>query len=1020
MLPEGKNIQGATPPRGAVPSPAPGSDSTGIGGLLHRHEAGVQEASTELVALVAAEIRRIAPRHHRERTTAIAPEEQLTRLLSKLLSDSALDPADRAPFLTIYARAVRRVVCDRLAERGTAGLEPDVAGGISPAPELILAIDDVLTSLAHVNARLVSVVECLYYARLTEDETAAALRADAASVQREWMRARAWLLKELTGEAAPAPRREVSVTNAVWVDAVLRNAVALPLGERGEFLEQCHAAAPGLRKDVEDLLRLSDPALPGPRPGDLSAAALWSCLAGTQFVERADPVPAAADVVPAFERTPPIADVMEPVTPTALPAPDEATPMIGHWRILRDLGGGPMGALYLVEREGYGSRAAARRLPLVDPTGVRQQFAHECRPLLALRHPRLAGILDSGETSDGHLFIVRDYVEGQTIDRYCADQNLGLAARVKTVVRVCSAVQQAHRRLIAHGALDASKIYVDRDGEVTLVDCGVAPMLSSLTATAGPGGWRPAAGSPELLRGEAVTVMSDVYQLGALLRELLTRDAPLVGRLPEDLDAIIALALRDDPDKRYPSVSALRSDLQRWLDRRPIWARRNSHVYRAGRFFSRRRVPLALAAAVVMVGSIVLPPFLGDNRADQSADRAAQVNRLLAGMLAPTSQAGGPEPPTARTFVDQAATIVRQEFASQPAEQARLLLAVGTSYAAIGHYPSAIEVLEEALVLQRSAHGDDATAVADVLEPLGQARHVLGRYDEADASLRLAVAIRSRRLGASHPATLSANVSLAALLASRGQLLEAEPILRASVEASDADQAGEVWPRAMAALAGVLRERGHRREAEAAYRRTLARYESSAAPRTADHAGTQVGLALLLLRRSELAEAEALLAAALPTLRRHYHPEHPLLLDSLLAQARLRIEQDRLDDARGALQQAERIQQQSLRTFHLAVPATRALHAELARRENRFEDAVASTRMALEEFDRLALPDHPSTIEIRATLADALIALGRGDEAIPVLGRAIAAAETLSPAGDDRTTRLRASLLGATSARPRD
>ena len=979
--------------------------NTGLEGLLHRSEAGVQEASTELVALVTAEIRRIAPAQQRDRGAVANPDDQLAYLLSKLVSDSALAPDHRAPFLIIYARAVRRVVCDYLTQHGGSGLGSDFSSGGAPAPEMILAIDAVLNSLERVNARLVSVVECLYFALLTEDETAAALCSDVASVQLEWARARAWLLKELTDDAGAGLRQEVSVTNAVWVDAVLRNAVALPGADRGEFLEQCHAAAPGLRKDVEDLLRLSDPSMPGPRPGDLAAAALWSCLVGGHVAGSSNVRHPAADAIPAGDSAPPVEDV---------------PPRFGPWRVIRDLGGRPMGDLYLVERDRETSRAAARILPVPDTAGVRHQFARECRTLSALRHPRIAGILESGVTPDFRLFIIRDYVEGPTIDRYCNDEASSLEARVTTVVRVCSAVQQAHRRLVAHGALSASNIFVNRHGDVTLVDCGIAPLLSSLTATDQDAGWRPASGSPEQLRGEAVTVMSDVYQLGVLLRELLTAGAWSGGALPADLDAIVGHALRDDPDKRYPSVSALRSDLQRWLDRRPVWARRDTRVYRAGKFYSRRRVPLAVAAAAVMVGALVVPPFVGETTpASQGGDRAEHVNRLLAGLLAPTDDPSRADPPTARAFVDQAAAVVRRELAAQPVDRARLLLTIGKSYTAIGHYQSADDVFEEALGLRRAAHGDDALDVAEVLESLGRGRLMLGRYDEAETSLRMAVAIRTRRLGASDPATLSASVSLGAVLASRGHLLEAEPILRSSVDAAAELPERDVRARALATLGWVLRDRGSLSEGATAYRGALALYEAVAAASLAGEvAATQAGLALLEIRRSDLVEAEALLSAALPALRRIYHPTHPLLIEPVHALARLRIEQGGLDDARAALQQAERIQP-SLERFHLAVPATRALQAELARRENRMDDAVASARLALEEFERLGLPDHPVTIEIRATLGDALVTLGRGDEAVPVLGRAIATLEQLSPTGDERTVRLRASLLRATSPRTR-
>jgi tetratricopeptide (TPR) repeat protein len=180
-----------------------------------------------------------------------------------------------------------------------------------------------------------------------------------------------------------------------------------------------------------------------------------------------------------------------------------------------------------------------------------------------------------------------------------------------------------------------------------------------------------------------------------------------------------------------------------------------------------------------------------------------------------------------------------------------------------------------------------------------------------------------------------------------------------------------------------------------------------------------VGLAGLLISRGDTDEPAALLIDALQALRRLYGPDHPALLEALRAQGRLRLAQQRLPEAHAAVEEAQRIQQDSLGVFTLDVPANGVLQAELALRDGRAADAVAASRLVLDELERLELGDHPLTIDARAALGEALTALGRGEEAIPVLSRAITTAESWIAGDDHRTLRLRGALAGAQTSAAR-
>jgi tetratricopeptide (TPR) repeat protein len=977
-----------------------------VSGLLQRHQEGVRDAAAELVALVAAEIRRIAGTQGRAGDAPRDADERLANLLATVLSDCALDPQDRPPFLTIYARAVRQVVCDHLSEHGNEILDSGENDG-APQRDAILSIDAVLHPIERVNARLVTVVECLYFARLTEDETAAALRSDRAAVQREWTRARAWVIKELAAQDGYTPRSDVSVPNAVWVDAVLRSAIALPVDDRDEFLARCHAAAPNLRQEVEDLLRLGTPDTPGPRVGDLSADALWSVL--TAAGAFSPPVDHPGETPPA-ETSGEVAETREIAADPEPVSPPEEPLHLGEWRIITEQQARGAGRVFLVRRTERDEPAFARMLP-VEPTSSNiELFNHECRRLAAIDDPAVARLLDHGISSDGHFYVVHACVRGQALTRYGERKGLGLRSRVELLVRVCAGLQAAHRMLVAHGGLGESTVVVGDDGKVVIRDCGLAPIISALAGTDAD----PAAAS----------VNSDIKQAGLLLRTVVFPSTTSMDGGDADLAAISRCAAGDDSRERYSSIGALRSDLQRWLDRRPVLARGGGRAYRVGRFITRRRVPVAVAATLALVATVLLPPRIAERqRTAADRDRGAAIDRVLAGLFDGSRHEDGTlETPGARLYVARAATLVRSGFHGDPGRRSAGLLTVGRAYIDLGVYQSSIDVLEEALALARQHHGDDSVQVAEILEPVGQGRHALGRYDEAESALRTARAIRVLRAGAAHPSTRSADVELARLLHRLGRTAEAEQILRTSVGAprSATDSSGSTPDhlaiRSRAALAGVLSSRGLFDEAERLYRDVLAVRQERA---SVERAGAQVGLAGLLIARGDREEPATLLLEGLQTLRRHHGPDHPVQLEALRTQARLRLAQSQLDEARAALSTAGRIHEQSVGAFTLDVPATRALQAELALREGRMGDAVAASRLALEEFERLSLGDHPLTIEVRAVLGEGLTALGRRDESGPVLERALAAAERAFPPGDPRTVRLRAAVSEAAAGRRR-
>ena len=316
---------------------------------------------------------------------------------------------------------------------------------------------------------------------------------------------------------------------------------------------------------------------------------------------------------------------------------------IGAYRIVRQIGEGGMGAVYLAERAGeFQQRAAIKLLRAgMDSRGIVARFRRERQILAGLDHPNIARLLEGGTTEEGRPYFVMEYVEGEPIDAYAARHGLGIEERLRLFQQVCAAVQYAHQNLVVHRDIKPGNILVagtsGGPGVPKLLDFGIAKLLASdvpretmgLTQ-AGLRPMTPEYASPEQVRGEPVTTAADVYSLGAVLYQLLAGKAPhdfpssapaemervicetdprppsqvasetIARQLRGDLDTIVLKAIERDPRRRYGSAEQLSADIQRRLDGRPIQARPQTLVYRAGRFLRRNRVSVA-AAALVMV-----------------------------------------------------------------------------------------------------------------------------------------------------------------------------------------------------------------------------------------------------------------------------------------------------------------------------------------------------------------------------------------------------------------------------------
>ena len=348
---------------------------------------------------------------------------------------------------------------------------------------------------------------------------------------------------------------------------------------------------------------------------------------------------------------------------------------IGPYRITNLIGEGGMGAVYRAVRddEQFEQQVAIKIIKIgMETEFVRNRFTQERRILARLEHPNIAHLMDGGTTAQGQPYFVMEYVEGQTIHNYCVAQQLSLPDRLQLFRRVCAAVQYAHQNLVVHRDLKPGNILVTADGAPKLLDFGIAKLLTPDTEEAitqtetAMRLMTPDYASPEQVRGLPITTASDIYSLGVILYELLTDHRPhqfsgssplemervicetvpnkpsdtvekntvgshkLARQLAGDLDNIVLMALRKEPERRYASAEQFAEDIRRYLDGLPVIARYDTFTYRTSKFV--RRNKLALAAAALIVLSLIGGIFTTarEARIAQAATVRAETERARA------------------------------------------------------------------------------------------------------------------------------------------------------------------------------------------------------------------------------------------------------------------------------------------------------------------------------------------------------------------------------------------------------
>jgi serine/threonine-protein kinase len=500
---------------------------------------------------------------------------------------------------------------------------------------------------------------------------------------------------------------------------------------------------------------------------------------------------------------------------------------IGAYGIIRTLGQGGMGTVYLADRDDdqYHRLVAIKvlRAGLTHRPELQLLFRSERQILADLDHPNIARMLDGGITPDGSPYLVMEYIDGMAIDEFCRLRKLSLDARMRLFRTLCAAVDHAHRHLIIHRDIKPLNVLVTEDGTPKLLDFGIAKLIQPYTPSdsQAAAGWNermltPDYASPEQLLGKPVSTATDVYALGVLLFELLTGELPFAGsrteptaqaraicedqpekpsqvtlrtnnltsadarRMRGDLDCIILKALEKVPEKRYASATQMLGELDRYFGGFAVDAAGPAVSYRLGKFLRRHKVGAGLAALVVLLSvSFVLSMAWLAQRARRGEALARREQEFLSSIFkAATPEGSKGENVTARQLLDQAAGRLDTELASDHRLQAEMTESIGQSYAALGLYDRAQPLLERALRLAAQSQGESSDLYADDLANLATDYRFLEQFATAEPLFRRVVALNQSLHG---PASFTYAHSLSNL----GECLywedkdaEAEEILR--------------------------------------------------------------------------------------------------------------------------------------------------------------------------------------------------------------------------------------------------
>ena len=686
-----------------------------------------------------------------------------------------------------------------------------------------------------------------------------------------------------------------------------------------------------------------------------------------------------------------------PVTTVQEPQPLES---IGPYRLIRKIGEGGMGQVWLAEQSEPIRRQVALKLirsGAFDEALLRR-FQAERQSLALMDHPVIAKVFDAGATPAGQPYFVMEFVPGEPITKYCDRKKLSIPERLELLIKVCEGVQHAHQKAIIHRDLKPSNVLVvEVDGKPVprLIDFGLAKAASEspfagesvFTGVWGIAG-TPGYIAPEQAAGIDIDTRTDVYSLGVILYEILTGSIPfdtekwrkqsleevlrqlreqdpplpstrlvsdrqlatsaallrsaeskqLTGQLRGDLDSITMKALEKDRERRYASPSELAADIERHLHHEPVLARQASVAYRAGKYIRRHRLAVAVAGAlVVLLAAFAAVEAVQLRRITRERDRANRITDFMTGMFK-VSDPGQARgnQVTAREILDKASSQIDTGLASDPEQQSQMMMVMGLVY------------------------------------------ENLGLYDRAESLYRKAADSRLQRLGSENDDTLKSQASLGWILYRRGRLHDSESLLRRVLDVRT-KRYGPKNPDTMAAmgyLGIVLTDEGHPADGESLERQVFDFRRRTLGETNPDTLAAMNHLALALMGEGKWSEAESLDREQRDLFQRTEGGDAP---HTLMAAENLGIvlyREKRFADAEALDRETLATKRRVLGPDHPETIRTMNTLTAVLTDEGKLEEAQSIEEQVVDARTRLLGPDHPLTLSAMSNLAEILTRRG--------------------------------------------
>jgi predicted negative regulator of RcsB-dependent stress response/predicted Ser/Thr protein kinase len=715
--------------------------------------------------------------------------------------------------------------------------------------------------------------------------------------------------------------------------------------------------------------------------------------------------------------------VLDVAPRAASPAPQPSLASgarLGPWRIERLIGRGGMGEVYAATRaDAAFDQLAALKLLRHEAVGQLERFHAERRILGSLEHPGIARLLDGGMAGDGRPFTVMEYVEGQSLTKYCSAHHATLLERLALFTQVCDAVAFAHRNLIIHRDLKPDNILVNAEGRVKLLDFGIAKLLDAAalpvegSLTLAP--FTPDYAAPEQLSGEAVTTAADIYALGVLLFELLTgerlvrtrglpstqalqrlstRDAPPPSRIAQsspdaplparrlagDLDAIVAKCLRKEPVHRYETVNALKHDLERHLRNEPVLARSGARAYIARRFVRRHWLPIAgVSVLILAMGAAAIYANDARRHTEQALHRADVVRDFVIDLFRQNDpRAGNSKTMSARELVDLGARRVESGFGDDADTRIELLGVTGNLYDSLGEFQRSGELLARRLDQATQAYAPDDPRRIEAQLDMAQAQSNSEHFDAAQALLEQALSRATPERVELLPQRARLLLALSNLQANRGNYqkaiewaLQAIDLLKRLPGATASQRAT-----ALSDYGLFVFRSGRIADAEQPLREALDQLKGDEQDNLSTLLAVRLSLGQVLTSLGRFDEAGPLLSANAASIRQLYGDQHPRLADALHQLGAVKRQSGDAKSAVPIFQEALAIYESKFGPDHSFTATALTSLGQALSADGQHEQGIDALARAHAIYLKTLGPAHAYTATSATALADARLAAG--------------------------------------------